>query len=167
MNLDRNYTCCFTGHRVLPPEDLAVLPQVLSRCIADLAEMGLHTYVTGGALGFDTLASEAVLAAKSKFPQLRLVVVAPHANQTAGWSRENVLRYERIRDAADSFVILQTAYTPGCMQRRNRQLVDQSCLCLAYCSHRPSGAGNTIDYALREGLMVVDLTDRCRAARQK
>ena len=80
----RQNCCCLTGHRSLPsdPDRLAELRQNLRRLICDLAQQGITTFYTGGALGFDTMAAMMVLELKSRLPQLRLHLALPR--QSAG-----------------------------------------------------------------------------------
>ena len=118
MFFSRNQTCCFTGHRVIEQRHRALLPALLEETLRSLIADGYHTFAAGGALGFDTLAAEAVLSLRQEFPQLQLIIVAPSANQTDGWPRADVQRYERIREAASRFLCLEAAYTRSCMRRQ-------------------------------------------------
>ena len=70
----RQNCCCLTGHRSLPsdPDRLAELRQNLRRLICDLAQQGITTFYTGGALGFDTMAAMMVLELKSRLPHPEL-----------------------------------------------------------------------------------------------
>ena len=79
----RQNCCCLTGHRSLPsdPDRLAELRQNLRRLICDLAQQGITTFYTGGALGFDTMAAMMVLELKSRLPQLRLHLALPYPEQ--------------------------------------------------------------------------------------
>ena len=64
--------------------------------ILDLAQKGVDTFLTGGALGFDTLAAQEVLRMRAMgLPSLKLVLALPYMNQEAQWSQ---------RDAAASIV---------------------------------------------------------------
>ena len=44
----RMQTCCFTGHRHLPPEEQAEIASRLERVIAALYERGIQYYGAGG-----------------------------------------------------------------------------------------------------------------------
>lgn len=157
MMLDRNFTCCFTGHRQIAPEHVQALPEVLEGAIRCLIAQGYFIFAAGGAMGFDTLASETVLALKEEFPQLRLVIVAPCADQADSWPAADQRRYERLRHAADDFICLEASYTPSCMRRRNRCLVEMSSACLAYCLRQRSGSSQTRALADAQGLDIVDM----------
>ena len=62
-------TCCFTGHRKLPEEQLPQLKQALFKVIVRLASQGVTRFACGGALGFDTLAAQMVFVVKETFLQ--------------------------------------------------------------------------------------------------
>ena len=53
--------------------------------------------------------------------------------------------------------MVQQEYTPGCMQRRNRYMVDHAALLIAVNDGEPGGTRNTILYALRQGLNIADI----------
>lgn len=150
-------SCCFTGHRGLTGDALSELPGRLDRLIEDLFGEGFRLFYTGGALGFDTLAAEAVLRARARRPEIRLVVARPCANQDAGWRAADRRRYAEIVAAADSAPVLAPAYFPGCMQLRNRYMVDRCDLCVSYVVHSAGGAAQTAAYAASRGIPVLRL----------
>ena len=95
-------SCCFTGHRDIEKGALPSLQKRLQEEIRRLIEeKGVCNFIAGGALGFDTLAAEAVLALKEKYPSIRLLLALPCPEQTARWKEEDVLRYQRILAACD------------------------------------------------------------------
>ncbi len=155
--LTKNFTCCFTGHRQIAPEHAQALPAAVAYGVRSLIAQGYFIFAAGGALGFDTLAAETVLGLKAEFSQLKLVIVAPCANQADGWLASNRRRYERLRQAADDYICLEAAYTPGCMRKRNRYLVEMSGACLAYCLRPRTGSAQTVSYAAAQGLDVIDV----------
>ena len=83
----RSKTVCFTGHRELPADDLPKISKRLEDALATLIEQGYRYFGAGGALGFDTLAAQAVLRLRERYPQIRLILVLPCLNQTRGWPR--------------------------------------------------------------------------------
>ena len=152
--------CCFTGHRRIEPMHRAKLPGLLRRQIITLVSENVTTFATGGAKGFDTLAAEAVLDVKTQQPFIRLIVVAPCADQSSRWGAADVTRYERIRRQADEFICLADTYTPRCMKARNRALVDMSGVCVAYCLRERSGTYHTMRYAKQNCLTVINLAEQ-------
>lgn len=151
----RNQTCCFTGHRHIPPEALPALSAQLETTVRGLISSGFCYFGAGGALGFDTIAAETVLRLRAEFPQIRLILVLPCRDQASGWPESNAARYKDILKRADKFVYVSDNYRPGCMQKRNRRLVDNSSACVAYCTRQTGGSAYTIDYARKNGLNIL------------
>lgn len=150
-------TGCFTGHRRLPSEEIPVLRKRLEEEIRRLYREGFHYFAAVGALGFDTLAALAVLSLRKELPGLRLVLVLPCLDQTRGWSPEDVDLYDFIKRRADNVVYTSQGYSPGCMHRRNRTLVEGSDCCLSYLTRRSGGTFYTVEYCRKKGVPVLNL----------
>jgi len=84
----------------------------------------------GGARGFDTIAAQAVLTLREEYPDIRLILVLPCKTQAGDWSEGDKITYRRILSQADKVVYTSERYERGCMQKRNRHLVDNSAVCL-------------------------------------
>ena len=61
-----NTFCAFSGHRSLPAAAWEQLPRLLRQRIVSLAEEGYTGFLCGGAMGFDTLAAEAVISVRRR-----------------------------------------------------------------------------------------------------
>ena len=157
----RAKTCCFTGHRSLSDQEKLKAAVRLRRVIEEQIKAGVVFYGAGGARGFDALASQTVLDMKKEYPQLRLILVLPCEDQTRGWRSEDIAVYEDIKRRSDKVVYVSRAYTPDCMQRRNRHLVDHSGTCICYLTKTSSGTAYTVDYARRKGLRIINLAAEC------
>ena len=72
--------CCFTGHRKIPENELSNLQKRLQKTVKGLLKQGVTIFYTGGALGFDTLAAQAVLNARRFHPQVKLILALPCHN---------------------------------------------------------------------------------------
>lgn len=153
----RMQTCCFTGHRQLPPEEQAEIANRLERVIAALYQKGIRYYGAGGALGFDTLAAQTVIRLRESCPDMKLILILPCLTQTRGWRPEDVTEYESIKAHADKVVYTSQQYTPGCMHKRNRHLVDNSSVCICYLTRDSGGTAYTVRYAKKRGLEVINL----------
>ena len=57
----------------------------------------------------------------------------------------------------DVETMVQQEYTPECMQRRNRYMVDHASLLLAASTGESGGTRSTILYAMQQGLDIVDI----------
>ena len=151
--------CCFTGHRTLPPDVSVALCRALDQHILALVERGVTEFRAGGARGFDTLAALRVLALREKDPRVRLVLYLPCRTQSEGWREGERLLYADILSRADEVHFVSDQYIAGCMQMRNRALVDGSDACLAYLTRSTGGTKQTFLYALKQGLEVVNLAE--------
>ncbi len=152
--MSKSNTCCFTGHRILA-KDFST--NCLKRGIEYLIGKGVDTFVAGGALGFDTQAALAVIELKKKHPQIKLHIYAPCKNQDRLWRLEDKLKYKSILDKADFVDMPDYDYWDGCMQTRNRKMVDASSYCIAYLDGRNSGTKSTVTYAKSRGLEVFNI----------
>ena len=92
-------------------------------------------------------AAEIVLELKAEYPFITLECAIPCETQAAKWSEPLRDRYYRIAELCDKETMLQTHYTPDCMKKRNRYMVDQCDILLAVWDEKPSGTGSTVRYA--------------------
>lgn len=157
MTQKRMRTCCFTGHRQIPPKGQAEITDRLERVIISLYQQGIRYYEVGGALGFDTLAAQAVTRLWEGYPGMKLILVLPCLEQTRGWSAENMAEYERIKAQANKVIYTSQQYTRGCMFKRNRRLVDDSSICVCYLTRESGGTTYTVNYAKAQGIEVINL----------
>ncbi len=159
MKLIREECCCFTGHRLLSKEERAMLRGRLRQEIEQLWEQGITTFLAGGALGFDTLAAQAVLSLREEgLPGLRLVLVLPCLGQESRWNKQDVQLYHSLLKQADEVIYTGDAYTENCMFVRNRYLVDHSSRCLCYLTKGGrGGTAYTVRCAKKQGLEIRNL----------
>ena len=68
-----NQTCCFTGHRKIPLDQLESVTQRLRDAVLASIKDGYLYFGAGGALGFDTLAAQTVLNLKKDYQQIKLI----------------------------------------------------------------------------------------------
>ena len=153
----KNRTACFTGHRELPTENLPEISKHLEDTLLTLIEQGYCYFGAGGALGFDTLAAQTVLRLRERYPQIRLILVLPCLNQTRGWQQADVDIYEELKRRADKVTYTSESYFRGCMQKRNRHLVDNSSGCICYLTKPTGGTAYTVNYASEHGLTIINI----------
>ena len=151
----KNYTACFTGHRIIPLFERATVSKILENAVIESIENGYRYFGAGGALGFDTMAALTVLRLRNKYPQIKLILVLPCENQTRNWKAVDIEKYEHIKSQADKVVKTSIEYTPGCMHKRNRHLVDNSSLCICYLKKPSGGTVYTVNYAKDNRLKVI------------
>ena len=150
-------TACFTGHRRLPPEKLSTVMSLLVREIGEAYRAGYRRFLCGGAIGFDTLAALQVLAFRRCHPDVKLIMVIPCGDQADRWPEKDRNIYRDICSRADEKIVLSPEYYPGCMQTRNRYMVDHSSLCICYLYSLHGGTAYTVRYAVHRDLAVINL----------
>lgn len=157
---DKNkQTCCFTGHRKIPCEQIAHIQEKLEETIRMLILKGVIYYGAGGALGFDALAARTVLRLKEDYPEIKLILVLPCVTQADWWGAKDREAYEEIKQMADKVIYTSQEYTRGCMHKRNRHLVDNSSICICYLTETTGGTAYTVRYAKSSGVNVINLAD--------
>jgi len=153
----REISACFTGHRQMPPDAMRPAIERVTEEIVRLAEKGITHYYAGGAVGFDLMASVTVLNMKQTIPALTLTLALPCPDHRKDWSRVDRALFERVFARADETVLVNDTYFRGCMQVRNRYMVDRSAVCLAYLKTSRGGTYNTVTYAEKNGVPVIYL----------
>ena len=118
-----------------------------------IAEGNAH-FISGGALGMDMFAAEAVLELKVKYPWIVLEMVSPFDTQADRWNDEYRMRHDRLFATADIVTATGHEYTKACMFRRNRYLVDNADLLLAAYDGQPGGTAMTCEYAREVGVPI-------------
>ena len=149
--------CAFSGHRVIAPEAVSPLCALLRRAIAYAYEEGCRSFFCGGAVGFDTYAAKEVILFRIKHPDVRLILLIPCADQAEGFSAHQRVAYDYILSEADEAVILSDSYHRGCMQRRNRALVENADMLICYVGKNTGGSAQTMRLAKEKGIAVHNL----------
>ena len=161
MELCRDKTVCFSGHRAVRAEERDELSLRLSRAVDIYIRRGYDTFICGGAVGFDTLAAQIVAEKKKDLPGVRLVLALPCRDQTAKWkSLGDLTAYKRLLGEADEVVYSANFYTKECMHMRNRFMVENSSVCICYKYAERGGTAYTVKYAEKQGLEIINLAAR-------
>src|SRR5699024_9745945 len=77
------------------------LEEILERKII---EEGYDTFISGGALGFDTVAFLSVKNLKKKYPYIQNILAIPFENQPIKWSQKDKNLYQWMKDTADKVI---------------------------------------------------------------
>lgn len=143
---DWRHSVAFTGHR---PQKLPFgFDETDPRCVdfkrrlCNSIEMmileGYTHFISGGALGMDMYAAEAVLTLREQYPEITLEIAIPHDGQTAKWPQSLRDRAERIREEADVITWIAHEYTKRCLFDRNYYMVSHCSVLLACFDGRPA-----------------------------
>ena len=154
---DKINAVCFTGHRSIPRQDALYIPGKLKKKLEELIDRGAYRFRAGGAVGFDTVAALCVLELKEKYPHIKLELILPCRDQTRNWGDNDKRIYNYILSKASTVEYITDTYTGWCMHERNRRLVNESQVCLAYLTHGGGGTAYTFGFALEQGLEVINI----------
>lgn len=146
--------CALTGHRKLPPD-----PDVkkLQEKLVSLIGLGVDVFYCGMAVGFDLLACSLLLRLKRDY-SFRVVACVPCPGQEKHFSEEEKAEYYRLLDRVNEVVVVSDHYFPDVFGVRNRYMVDRADVVLSYCVEKKGGTVNTIAYAKKKGIPVVNVS---------
>lgn len=148
-------TCAFTGHR---PEKLniseAEAKKLLCKGIEYAIEKGCNTFITGMAPGVDLWAGELVLEFKNIYPHISVICALPYPT----FSASNPTA-KKIMQASEYVYSVMDSYAIYSYQKRNEWMVDHSSLVIAMFNGEKGGTYNTVKYAEKKGIEILNLLD--------
>lgn len=155
----------FTGHR---PEKLpwgqdeadprcAALKLRIRDELRRAVAAGTRDFACGMARGCDFYFAEAVLEQKQICPEVRLFAYLPCPSQPDRWIEADQLRYRGILCRCDGVRMVQDSYTPDCMLRRNRSMVDDAAELMSVWDGSKGGTGAAVAYAKRRNRRLIPL----------
>ncbi len=159
-------TCCFTGPRPKNyPKEYGVeefenyIQKELTREIESAIARGYKTFITGMALGIDTIAAEIVLKKREENPDLglKLVCAIPNKAQTNRWEPSQKEKYQEILKKGDEVIYVSEEFSVESYHLRNQYMVDKSSLLIAV-DVNSRGAKQTIEYAKSKNKKIKVLT---------
>ncbi|MBR4720516.1 MAG: DUF1273 family protein [Clostridia bacterium] len=154
-------TCFFTGHRIISNADIDLVKSFLNEELLNAVNQGFTHFITGGAVGFDTLAAEKVILMREDYNDIRLVLYLPCTDQSSGWNETDRNRFDRILTMADEvYYVSREPYKKGCMKKRNSAMVEASDLCIAYLKNASSGTAQTVKMAQKKGIEIINIAKK-------
>lgn len=140
------------GYNLLT-EPYKILKDVFKRV---LIENNCTEAVTGMALGTDMVFAMAVIELKNEGYDIKLHCAIPCKNHSKNWiSEDDIMLYDSILSQADIVkFVSDTPYTPYCMEKRNKYIVDISdkMVCLYI---NTGGTANCLKYAKKKEKEVI------------
>ena len=161
-------TACFTGHRnqKLPwgfnEKDIRyILTKIQTKNVIKNAIINGKThFISGMAIGFDMMCAEIILEFKQKYPKITLECALPCKGQENKWSPICKEKYHKILKQADRIRCIYDHYVEGCMQERNKYMVNASSLVIALYNGRAGGTKETIEYAKMQEKEILYISPR-------
>lgn len=152
-------TCCFSGHRSIPPFFTNNIREITTNIITSLIKRGINTFICGGAVGFDMICGLIISKLKEENQDIKLILFLPHYDQDKFYNKRNKVCYNHLIKNADEIVYTSKDYYNGCMQLRNRLMVDNSSHLISYCTKNYGGSYYTKEYANLKEINVINVTD--------
>lgn len=159
--MEREQTCCFTGHR---PDKLPwhtddgdarclALRARIDEAVRRAYDAGCRHFICGMARGCDLYFCASALALRDQAPGVTVEAAVPCPDQADRWRVREREEYDRLLDRCDYESLVQPRYSPWCMMRRNRYMVDRSCRLIAVYNGVPKGGTyQTLAYAMQQEL---------------
>lgn len=140
--------CAFTGHRnLLEDFDEKSIEKAVENCI----KRGVEVFYNGVAKGFDLVSAKVVVSLKKKYPNIKLIACIPCYNQEKSYNEEEKKDYIEVLSKADEKVyVSDREYFRGCMQKRDRFLVDKADILIAYLKEDKGGTAFTVNYCKKK-----------------
>lgn len=141
-------SCFFIGHREAGPDILPALEDTIEKHIS---EYGVTEFIVGHYGGFDRLAARALVSAKKRHPEIRLLMLIPYH------PAEHPLETPPGFDG--------TFYPPGmesiphrfAIVQANRYMINHADYLISYVWHPASNAKNLLDYAFKQSIRITNL----------
>lgn len=154
---NKNETCFFSGHRILSQKTIAQIVKRLHEEIDKLIDNGVTNFISGGAIGFDTICSSLIISKKQQGADVRLVFALPCRNQDKKWTDRQKQLYRSLLAEADEIIYVSNEYAPDCMEKRNYFMVENSAYCICALVKNTSGTGQSVRYAKKQGLHIINV----------
>lgn len=171
---------CVTGHRPdrLYGYDLnnkkyqELATKIANKCEELILEKNIKYFITGGALGADTVSFFAIEFLKKKYPNIKNIVAIPFKNVFIKWQPTDIDRFNRMLSLADGVIevdllpkynvpfIRKGDYHISKMNNKNDFMVDSSDYLLAVFDGKYRGSTyNTMSYAKynNKEIITIDL----------
>lgn len=141
-------TVTFCGHRTIdnPPQ----VKMWLHNILRELILQGAHAFLLGGYGAFDLMAAHIVHELKGEFPSVESTLVLAYLSTDTDLHLYDNSLYPPLENVPPRYAI----------SRRNRWLVENSDIVVAYVQHSWGGAATTLSYAKRKGKVVISYPNK-------
>lgn len=145
--------CAVTGHRELQ-KDIDV--DKIESLFNQLIDHDFNTFLIGMALGFDTLCFH-ILEKIRRERKIKIIACIPCKNQDYKYTDYQKKEYARMISVADEKIVLSEQYTPYCMLNRNKFMVDNCSVLIAYLRKDKGGTKYTVNYAQKQNVSILEV----------
>lgn len=159
----KSQACCFTGYRPQKvnwefnssSKEYLRVAESVENLINQAIKNGYKYFISGMALGFETLCAETVLKLKTINPEIKLICALPCKEQDKYWSDLQRQIYRKVIEQADVVQYVSENYSKYCMYKRNKFMLYNSSLVIALFDGKPGGTKSTLNLAKKSGLDIL------------
>lgn len=145
--MDKEHTCCVTGHRDIPADEIQYVQMKLRQELLQAIRSGYTHFISGFAAGVDLIYAGIVAGLKHEYP-ITLEAAIPYPGRMN--TPDEV--FQCLLKECDIVKVHTDRYSKSCYMVRNRYMIDCSALVIAVHDGRKSGGtAATIRYANRKG----------------
>lgn len=160
MEKPKLQSCCFTGHRKLPVDQVETIMSRTEEQVRRLIGAGVERFLVGGAVGYDTEVARLLFRLReTEYAGIHVELIYPFDSYTDRWTpiqkaehaallpKYDVVRRAAERDSREAFL------------KRDRMLVDGAAYCIAYCTKSTGGTAYTLQYAKKKGVEIYNVAE--------
>lgn len=137
-------TCCVTGHREIPKEQIAYVEHELRLQVQAAIQDGYTRFISGFAQGVDLIFAAIVAEEKKVHPNLFLEAAIPYTGRLK--TKDKI--FHTLLESCNGIKIECEKYNPSCFMQRNRYMVNESQRVIAVYDGRDKGGTlSTMRYA--------------------
>ena len=130
-------TCCVTGHRDIPTEQIEYIKVSLAQEIDRAINDGFTCFISGFADGADLLFAGIVAERIAKNPALKLIAAIPYRRRLDTLKKSE--RTKPLIDLCAEIYVAAEEYHPSVYAKRNRYMVERSDRVIAVYDGREKG----------------------------
>lgn len=138
----------FCGHRDVPEAEC--VKKWLYNEVELLMQCGATVFLLGGYGEFDRMAASVVWDLKKSYPDVKSILVLPYPDKKVNDLHYDCTEYPELENVPKRYAI----------SHRNRYMVDQADVVVAYVTHEWGGAAQTLKLAKRKGKRTI-ICDVC------
>ncbi len=150
-------TCCVTGHRRIPKDQVAYVKQALQSEVDKALKDGYTHFISGFAEGVDQYFTEIIAEKRQENEKLHLEAAIPYRSRIAALCKNPETM--RLLFACTVIGIHSEAYDASCFMKRNRFMVSHSSRVIAvYDGREKSGTAATMRMAVNMGKQIREIS---------
>ncbi len=162
----KSQTAAFSGYRhdklrvsIDNSDALHTLKLSIAKSLEELYNKGIRRFITGGAIGFDTMAAIEIVELRNTHSDVEHIIAAPFAGQELRYSPKDQIKYHDNIASADIVHYISKEYHKSAYHERNRYMLQNASILVCYYDGQSGGTMYTVNHALNLGLEIINLCE--------